>query len=94
MGAHKSDYSKVAPLNSYIHVDDFQSPKELADYLNLLHKNHNLYNKYFYWKGTGEFIDNHFFCRLCAMLHSKPPQKIYENIGKWWNDTANCTLNI
>ena len=30
MGARPEDYSKVAPFNSYIHVDDFDSPKELA----------------------------------------------------------------
>lgn len=30
MGARKEDYEKVAPPNSFIHVDDFESPKELA----------------------------------------------------------------
>ena len=47
MGARPEDYAKVAPLNSYIHVDDFDSPKDLAAYLHKLDKNDDLYNNYF-----------------------------------------------
>ena len=30
MGARPEDYARLAPPHSYIHVDDFESPKELA----------------------------------------------------------------
>ena len=33
MGARKEEYEAVAPYNSFIHVDQFKSPKELATYL-------------------------------------------------------------
>lgn len=47
MGAHPDDYARAAPYKSYIHVDDFSSPKDLADYLHLLDQNDDLYNEYF-----------------------------------------------
>ena len=69
MGAHPDDYKKVAPPNSFIHVDEFNSPRQLAEYMHILDNNDDLYNEYFRWKGTGEFINTKFVCRLCAMLH-------------------------
>lgn len=47
MGARPQDYEKRAPYRSYIHVDEFNSPKELAQYLHHLDKNDDLYNSYF-----------------------------------------------
>ena len=47
MGARPEDYEKVAPNNSYIHVDEFKGPKELAEYLHLLDNDDDLYNQYF-----------------------------------------------
>ncbi|XP_014252194.1 glycoprotein 3-alpha-L-fucosyltransferase A [Cimex lectularius] len=91
MGARPEDYEKSAPKNSYIHVDDFDSPKELANYLHMLDKDDELYNSYFRWKGTGEFINTHFFCRLCALLHDDFPIKSYRNINEWWRGRGICT---
>ena len=71
MGARKEEYEAVAPYNSFIHVDQFNGPKELAMYLLELDKDDEKYNQYFQWKGTGEFINTRFFCRVCAMLHNK-----------------------
>ena len=50
MGARPEDYERAAPYKSYIHVDDFEGPKELADYLKKLEENDDLYNEYFRWK--------------------------------------------
>ena len=52
MGARPEDYAIAAPSKSYIHVDDFDSPKELADYLHKLDQDDQLYNEYFKWKVT------------------------------------------
>lgn len=51
MGAPRGDYKKYAPDRSYLHVEDFKSPKELAEYLHILDKNDDLYNTYFGYKG-------------------------------------------
>ena len=37
--------------------DDFASPRELAEFLKELDQDDAKYNKYFEWKGTGEFIN-------------------------------------
>ena len=50
MGARPEDYAVSAPYKSYIHVDDFDGPKELADYLHKLDQDDQLYNEYFKWK--------------------------------------------
>lgn len=96
MGAPPEDYEKYAPLESYIHVEHFKSPKELADYLHILDKNDDLYNSYFKWKGTGEFLGQwaRFWCRMCAMLHDERATTIthwYQDINDWWRGPGACT---
>ncbi|XP_018902014.2 glycoprotein 3-alpha-L-fucosyltransferase A isoform X1 [Bemisia tabaci] len=91
MGARQEDYANVAPYHSYIHVDEFDSPKHLAEYLYKLDEDEELYNSYFLWKGTGEFINTYFFCRVCAMIHADYPMKTYRNINEWWRGPGTCT---
>lgn len=50
MGAQASEYAAVAPHNSYVHVEEFANPEELANYLKRLDEDDNLYNSYFKWK--------------------------------------------
>ena len=50
MGARPEDYAKSAPYKSYIHVDDFEGVKELAEYLHKIDQDDQLYNEYFKWK--------------------------------------------
>ena len=69
MGASPEDYRRSAPEHSFIHVDEFAGPKELAKYLHELNTDDKKYNAYFRWKGTGEFINTKFMCRVCALLH-------------------------
>lgn len=93
MGARPEDYEKASPFHSYIHVDDFDSPKELAEYLKMLDQDDEKYNEYFKWKETGEFVNTKFFCRVCSMLHepralSKP--RSYPDFNDWWRGKGTC----
>ncbi|XP_065349904.1 glycoprotein 3-alpha-L-fucosyltransferase A isoform X2 [Cloeon dipterum] len=91
MGARPEDYEKSAPLKSYIHVDEFATPRELAAYLHRLDADDELYNEYFRWKGTGEFINTYFFCRLCALLNDpEMPHKSYRDVNDWWRGPGTC----
>ncbi|XP_022166614.1 glycoprotein 3-alpha-L-fucosyltransferase A-like isoform X2 [Myzus persicae] len=91
MGGRLEDYERMAPRRSYLHVDDYESPEKLAEYLRLLDADDDLYNEYFRWKGTGEFIDTKFFCRLCAMLHDDgAPPKTYRDLDRWWRGPGVC----
>lgn len=93
MGAHPNDYALTAPTQSYIHVDDFASPKHLADFLHRIDQDDNLFNEYLKWKQTGEFINTYFWCRLCTMLHAPPKPKSYQNINAWWNPPGVCKIS-
>ena len=84
MGAAPEDYLKVAPPHSYIHVDEFSSPRELAAYLLELDADDSRYNAYFLWKGTGHFINTKFWCRVCAMAHAAERHAMwYTDVGEW-----------
>lgn len=96
MGARPKDYEKYAPKHSYIHVEEFASPKQLAEYLHKLSQDDQLYNSYFQWRGTGhvEWTPKKYFCHLCAMLHDNSTMsrsKWYANVDAWWNAPNVCT---
>lgn len=99
MGARPEDYNKYAPKHSYIHVEEFNSPRELAEYLHDLDRDDELYNLYFQWRGTGTVKHgpkNH-FCELCAMLHDNVTMstpKWYSDINAWWHAPGVCTTGL
>lgn len=91
MGARKSEYTRAAPPDSFIHVDDFNSPKELAEYLREISGNHERWESFLWSRKRGELINTYFFCRLCAMLHDEIPRKVYPDIHAWWAGPEVCT---
>ncbi|KAH8370402.1 hypothetical protein KR093_003321 [Drosophila rubida] len=94
MGARPEDYEVSAPRRSYIHIDEFASPKELAEYLHILDKDDELYNSYFKWKGTGEFINTYYWCRVCSTLHNEEQLRKptwYHDVNDWWRGIGVCT---
>ena len=57
-GKSQRDYRKLLPPRSYINVEDFDSPKDLADFLQYLDKNATAYNQYHAWRQdyTGKVV--------------------------------------
>ena len=70
MGARMEDYTALAPPNSFIHVDRFPGPAELAAHLQLLGRDHDSYNAHLAWVDRGNIADTkatYFYCsRLLA----------------------------
>ncbi|KXJ28465.1 Glycoprotein 3-alpha-L-fucosyltransferase A [Exaiptasia diaphana] len=66
-----ADYENIAVPGSYINVNDFESVKQLADYLMHLAANADDYNNYFKWK-TRFKLDTPYLhgCSICAALNS------------------------
>ncbi|VDD86072.1 unnamed protein product [Enterobius vermicularis] len=87
-----SIYRNIAPPYSYIAADNFASPKQLADYLKYLERNHEEYKKYFEWRRSfrKERVEPN-FCELCKMLHDvQRPRKVISDIHSWWNTYSKC----
>lgn len=92
MGAPSRDYERKLPPNSYIHVEDFQSPKQLATYLQMVSEREQLYKKYFEWKKKYTLIPirEQYYCRMCAMLHAGGPQIWYKDLNDWYRNPELC----
>ncbi|XP_078577028.1 4-galactosyl-N-acetylglucosaminide 3-alpha-L-fucosyltransferase FUT5-like [Branchiostoma floridae x Branchiostoma japonicum] len=91
LGAPRSDFERLTPPNSYIHVDDFESPEALAKYLKYLDQNDEEYNKYFAWKTQPPknplpSLFEGDLCELCKKLSNVSPteRKVYTDIDRWW----------
>ncbi|MFH4980517.1 hypothetical protein AB6A40_007226 [Gnathostoma spinigerum] len=84
----------IAPNHSFIAVDDFTSPKKLAEYLHFLMKNDTEYLSYFEWTKKCIF-DNYpgvkSTCRLCEMAH-KTSMKTYvvKDVWNWMFNKSEC----
>ncbi|CAH8562736.1 unnamed protein product [Schistosoma turkestanicum] len=93
MGASIEEYQRVAPPYSFIHVDQFESPAKLADYLKYLDKNDTAYNEYFAWHGHGVIhdYDAQPQCAMCLLAHTAPAFGPYwvPKVTQWWNDGCN-----
>lgn len=96
MGGRVEDYLTLAPEHSFIHVDEFASIEHLAEYLKLLDSDDRLYNSYFRWKGTGELINTHYWCRVCAVMHALDRDERHRTLhesefNQWWKKAQVCT---
>ncbi|OXA64689.1 Glycoprotein 3-alpha-L-fucosyltransferase A [Folsomia candida] len=98
MGAAPENYKSVAPPHSFIHVNDFASPQQLANYLKLLDKNETLFAKYGEWRQSQTrwhlttALGADFFCRACALFYYgdfRPPPS-YPSSSTRWADLNKC----
>jgi len=97
LGARRRDYEAVAPPHSFIHVDDFTGPQQLAAYLHLLARNDSLYSEYFRWHQDNWLpVDQRYWCRLCALLHWRDEVNYvhwYDDYPTWWNGACRRPKN-
>ena len=69
LGPNKSWYEKNLPNNSFIHVDDFNDPETLAEYLKFLNNNNEEYMRYLEWrKNYLKACEAPLKCQLCQKL--------------------------
>uniref|UniRef100_A0A0N4ZA47 Fucosyltransferase n=1 Tax=Parastrongyloides trichosuri TaxID=131310 RepID=A0A0N4ZA47_PARTI len=94
----RKHYEHIAPKNSFIAMDDFESPKAMAKYLLYLIKNKKEYLKYFAYRKDGWKIfdidnatDN--FCSLCAKLVEMKKSGELKNYHKVYYDARETFLN-
>ncbi|KAM4723135.1 3-galactosyl-N-acetylglucosaminide 4-alpha-L-fucosyltransferase FUT3-like [Rhinophrynus dorsalis] len=88
LGPPRENYEHFIPSNSFIHVDDFSSPQELAAFLLELDKDNERYQQYFSWRSSYEVVreigwDNH-YCKACKALHQSRGFQVIPNVAKWF----------
>lgn len=92
-----ADYKALAIPNSYIDVQDFASPKHLADYLLYLDANDTAYGEYFIWKKLYQRVAPNRACTLCKQLHNVSlytPPRVYKNMSTFWHKHQCKRLNL
>ena len=95
-GPHKDDVKKIAPPYSYIHAEDFKTPKDLVNYLEYLNKNKTAYMEYHNWRvnikpdmtiPTEDTIKKR-LCGTCRKLKEKRAQgypiRMIKSVTSWW----------
>ncbi|XP_063328810.1 4-galactosyl-N-acetylglucosaminide 3-alpha-L-fucosyltransferase 9-like [Pelmatolapia mariae] len=88
LGPTRQNYEKIVQGDAFIHVDDFSSPKDLADYLLLLDNNEEMYLKYFEWRRhfkvkKVQFPVEH-ACLTCDYLRRNKEYKAFNDLDKWF----------
>ncbi|XP_078537221.1 3-galactosyl-N-acetylglucosaminide 4-alpha-L-fucosyltransferase FUT3-like [Lissotriton helveticus] len=88
LGPTRENYERFLPAEAFIHVDDFSSAQELADYLTLLDSDDERYKRYFDWrrnfKVIGEFDWSIYYCKACQYLSQNPSYKTIPSVAKWF----------
>ncbi|KAM3912243.1 3-galactosyl-N-acetylglucosaminide 4-alpha-L-fucosyltransferase FUT3-like [Leptodactylus fuscus] len=88
LGTSRENYERYIPGDAFIHVNDFPSAKELADYLLELDKDDEKYRKYFnwryryrvmYWKGWA-----YSYCKACEEIQRGPRYQVIRSVSKWF----------
>lgn len=94
MGAHPADYARIAPPRSFLHVDWFESPAQLARVLHALDSDAALYARLHAWRQTHAHFDTRYWCRLCFMAHLMRRERLsvrYPDAFAWVHNYSNVT---
>ncbi|XP_030004960.1 alpha-(1,3)-fucosyltransferase 7 [Sphaeramia orbicularis] len=87
LGASVREYKTLAPPNSFIHVDEFASVKDLVKYLQLLAEDKKRYREYFQWKQQWKvklYTDwRERLCKICSEYNNLPQWKVYSDLQSW-----------
>jgi hypothetical protein len=95
-GAAKTDFLNQNVLNgSFIHVDDFVSVHDLAEYLIKVNQSESLFQSYHSWRNRYTIVSQHVknWCDLCDRLHEDQQENIYHRFDKWYDSCENFTSN-
>ncbi len=88
LGPPRENYELFIPSKAFIHVDDFPSPKELANHLKVLDQNEDLYRQYITWrehfvsKSTSFGLEH--ACRICDHIRRNKHYKVVKDLNSWF----------
>nr|DBA25439.1 TPA: hypothetical protein GDO54_009823 [Pyxicephalus adspersus] len=88
MGPARKNYQRFIPPDAFIHVDDFLTPQQLAEYLLSLDKDEAKYQQYFSWRSryrpvwSSGFLSA--YCKICGALKEAPAYRTIPSIAEWF----------
>lgn len=94
MGAPATSLAKLLPPGSYINVEGFASPKDLATYIQYMSTSRDEFKSFFTWKKEFKILqehgyfksDSYHYCRICeALNYNSREKKVYEDLHKFWS---------
>ena len=93
-GLSSTDYSDVLPAHSYINIEDYNSPTQIAQTLQFLSDNPSEYMRYFEWKKNYVFQYKTMeieICNMCGYFHRtrNDPPKVIDG-GAFFASDTNC----
>ena len=84
----------MAPPYSFIHVNDFKNPEDLADYMNYLIDNTTAYMEYFWWTSYYTVKRTELICSFCEKMYSVRSGRIQtkriHDFNDYWVNDADC----
>ena len=92
-GAAREDYEAVAPPKSFLHVDDYASPRELAGHVRYLTSHDEAYREYTAWRSEYRIEGAHRdgWCQLCERLNrADAERREIPDINRWWDEPGVC----
>ncbi|XP_074484257.1 4-galactosyl-N-acetylglucosaminide 3-alpha-L-fucosyltransferase 9-like [Sebastes fasciatus] len=88
LGPQRQNYEEYIPPDSFIHVDDFSTPKELAERLLYLDQNHTEYMRYFRYTSRYKVKFSKFgiehSCKTCKYLQNHKEYQAVHDLNKWF----------
>ncbi|XP_053149192.1 3-galactosyl-N-acetylglucosaminide 4-alpha-L-fucosyltransferase FUT3-like [Hemicordylus capensis] len=88
-GPPRKNYERYLPPDAFIHIDDFPSAKDLANFLKELDRNATRYQSYFQWrtwlKPSGQMSFSLHYCKACRALQTTPFHfQTIPELSKWF----------
>ncbi|XP_068020889.1 4-galactosyl-N-acetylglucosaminide 3-alpha-L-fucosyltransferase FUT6-like [Melanerpes formicivorus] len=89
LGPSRANYERFLPPDSFIHINDFATAKELAHYLQELSEDAERYQRYFQWrrwlKPNAAFNWAIDLCRACHFLHTAEGRyQVVPDLSQWF----------
>ncbi|XP_055007146.1 4-galactosyl-N-acetylglucosaminide 3-alpha-L-fucosyltransferase 9-like [Boleophthalmus pectinirostris] len=88
LGPPRENYQEQIPEKAFIHVNDFASPKELAQRLHYLDNHPEEYMDYFKWTREYKVILSYFgkehACRSCNHIQTHKGPEVVQNLQTWF----------
>uniref|UniRef100_A0A3B4BP72 Fucosyltransferase n=1 Tax=Pygocentrus nattereri TaxID=42514 RepID=A0A3B4BP72_PYGNA len=88
LGPPRANYEEFIPADSFIHVNDFKTPQELAEHLTYLDQNQEMYEQYFTWRKhfvarRSDFGVEH-ACRICDHIKQHKGYRVFKHLNTWY----------